>query len=365
MLSNFFYSYISLTLFIVGLLSILPKSNRFTAIELYVRFCVVCVFIMIFGLRTLESGPDTGAYRLFFDGYVYGELGEFSDVGFLFLAELVSLFTSDSKVFVIIIFLLQLLLIFSSFQVLRVKNISFFLIVFVFLMPGFDLISNTVRQGLSVSFGFLALAFYLRNMITISGVLFLVSLSIHVSSAVFLLLFFLNSAFWEKTHKTLLVAILIVFVLSNFFNASVAAFLHSLSIPGVGGALINKLYNYEAYNDGRLSGIYKVYFFLIYYVPAFILLFHKKKSEKIFSDRHASSVLTFYLVILFIYALISKGTFSFRLLYVIYPILIYILTQLYLLKGQHYRVVFYCSILFSGLLVLDSSQMIYFTFGVD
>ena len=62
MLSNFFYYYISLTLFIVGLLSILPKSNRFTAIELYVRFCVVCAFIMIFGLRTLESGPDTGAY---------------------------------------------------------------------------------------------------------------------------------------------------------------------------------------------------------------------------------------------------------------------------------------------------------------
>ena len=365
MLGNFFYSYVSLSLFIVGLLSILPKSNSFSLLELYSRFYVVWFFILIFGLRTINSGADTEAYRLFFEEYIYGDAGEFTDFGFLLFADFVSFFTSDSKVFIISIFLVQLLLLFSSLKILRVSNISFFLITFVFLMPGFDMISNTIRQGLSVSFVFLALSLYLRNLTKTSLFIILVAFSIHVSSAVYFLLFFLSSKFWIKVHKILLMIILIVFFMSNFFNASVAEFLHSLGVPGVVGLVINKLYNYEAYNDGRLTGIYKLYFFLIYYVPVLIFLFHKEAKQKIIENKHVNAVITFYLIVLFIYALISKGTFSFRLLYVIYPVLIYILIQLYLLKGQYYRFAFYCFVLLSGLLVLNASQMNYFTFGVD
>ena len=365
MLGNFFYSPVSLLLFFVGVLSITPRSNSITWPEMFSRILVLLVLTLLIGLRTIESGPDTEAYRYFFESVNAGKELEFDDIGFIGLAYFINAFTSDSKVFIIFVFLIQFLLIFLSLQKLDVKNISLFIMTFVFLMPGFDLITNTIRQGLSITIGMLAITYYLRTKIKLSIVVFLCSMLVHTSSILFLFIFLFRSSIWNKLFNKLIFLSIVTFVLSNFLNASVAEFMHSLNFPGTLGLLANKLYNYEAYNDGRLSGLYKVYFFVLYVFPVYLYVNHPSGRDKIKRDRNNSSMIAFYLFILLIYAVISKGTFSFRVLYVIYPILICILTQLYFIYGKKYRALFSLAVLISGLLVLDSSQMSYFTFGVD
>ncbi len=334
-----------------------PSSR---AISFTITF--IC-FIVLFGLRTEESGVDTRAYYDFFSRFVYNYQVDVDDVGFVFLANIISYFSKDSIYFLFWVTFIQIVVFSFSLLFYGVKNVGLYLIVFILFMPGFDLFSNTIRQGLGLSFFTLSIVLYLREKTLYSFVFLLFASSIHLSficgSIIYIFHFLkMNRVF----YMNIAIFSFVIFLLNEQLDLSIAEFLNSLSLPGILGELAFKLYIYESYDDGRLSGIFKYYFFLIYLIPL-MCLFIFKCVDKIFIGQRHVNVLCFYSSILFIYSVISSGTFSFRLLYVIYSIAVLMYYMLYEYAKGYQRIVVLGVIVVSGVFVLDANQMSQYKFS--
>ena len=351
-LESFFLSYVSLPIFLVGVFVIATRQGDSGYAEWVGRLVTFCLFFLVFGLRSVDSGVDTFGYRNSFDSGLVGE-DVSSDLGFQIVADFVSLFSKDSKVFVLVLFLMQYAILICACATLKIRSLAYYLVVFILFLPGFDLFSNTVRQGVSVAFGFLAIALILRRRFVASFPVLVLACGLHSSAFMYFLLYPLLFSTRRALHFGFY-AIPVVFFSTNYVDLSLASFLNSLGLPGLLGDLVAKLYNYESYVDGRMSGSIKLYLFLVFYLPlvgVFSFLYKDKPFEAF------DVVLGFYVLVLLVYAVISKGTFSFRLLYLIYPVCVLFICCLVERMSFGWRTGLSMYVIGSGVLVLNATHM--------
>jgi len=140
------------------------KKKHYNSISTVLALVLFLAISLLFGLRDLDVGSDTDIVRVQFEYHERLDFG-FQFV-FDFLIVLVSRFTDNYHVFLLVLSLLFTGLIFSSIIVLSKKiDLNVFLVSFSFISFYFfeQLGINIVRQGVSLAFFLLAVSLYFNN----------------------------------------------------------------------------------------------------------------------------------------------------------------------------------------------------------
>lgn len=140
------------------------KKKHYNSISTVFALVLLLVIAFLFGLRDLDVGSDTDMVRVQF------EYHEKIDFGFQFVFDLlivvVSQFTDNYHIFLLVLSLLFTGLIFSSILLLSKRtDLNIFLVSFSFVSFYFfeQLGINIVRQGVSLAFFLLAVSLYFKD----------------------------------------------------------------------------------------------------------------------------------------------------------------------------------------------------------
>lgn len=192
----------------------------------FVIFLVYSILLIIIafatGSRPTDFGPDTYSYYRFFESLLNNSTLTIDDIGFIFLARLVSIFTNDPSVFLVVVSsATSLLFLFyvsvaSNIYDLSSKKEFFFqsiVISIILLSPFFfSLQTNIIRQGLACPLILIASYYIYKKNIIKFFVFSLIACLIHSSS----LLFVIPLLFLNYSVKTVFIVFVLLFALYLF-----------------------------------------------------------------------------------------------------------------------------------------------------
>lgn len=281
---------------------------------------LIMVFAIIFlGFRDEYSGTDTIEYKRFFDYRVYLDDYEMQiEPGFELFVNLISLF-SNFQGFLVIAVLIQLIIIYYISRWLKIEYSSIVLLSYISMFPGFDMLINTLRQGLATNLALMiwTLAFFNQRVYRES--IFTVLL-LHKSMLLYLPIYLANRLKLDirlYSNKLLPIFILIMLIFWIFIGDIAALNLVLLKLDyqifGSNLTLGEKLINYMVIDDDMLSGIFKYYFLLISLVFSYFALKYMNNLMKL--DTNYSALLFLFLVFTSVYAFFWGSSYSFRFMY--------------------------------------------------
>lgn len=315
---------------------------------------IILLYLMVLalGLRTIFSGVDTASYYQYFNEVSSSGKNtrdyEFGFFGFTLL----SIYLGGWDLFLTFSIVLQLLSVYLSAFLLKIKQPNLAVFLYIALLPGFDLLTNGLRQGIALSVGsvFLVMTLYRNNLKAFN----LIPIIFHKSTIVYIGSFFIPKN--EKINISYMKGLVflggvVVFLgyIGSFLDSSIK-FEDLLPLPliGTNHTLGAKIDMYLYIEKQLLSESMKAYFLVLSYIillPFIYGLFFKPNLIK--------SVLSFGLFCLclhFIFLLIWWTNFAYRFMYISYipSVLLFVkCTDLIRLKRLKY---FMFSILIIGIL---------------
>lgn len=329
--------------------------DNYRAINISLSLIFVLIFSCLFGFRTFDSGVDTQSYVDYFQSISRSETPEFSfEIGFKFLTSVLSLLIED-YLYIYLVTLLQLLFLLIAGLLLRVKNVSLLILLYVSFLPGFDMLTNGVRSGLALSFGLCLFAFIARaNHKFINAVIGFAPSLLHASYLIVYILSLFSYGV-NSLRKINYILFFSIFISLSFVFIDDAFILEILAPFTSDYGLISKLIRYALIEKELMSLSVKLYF-LFLSISLSLLNFWLINKRSIKSD--VSIKLYSISVLLFLsYSLLSFSEFSFRFMFLAYPFQIVLLS--FLIENsiiQRYEKVILMSLLFFSIFITYSTD---------
>ena len=304
---------------------------------------IVLLYLMILalGLRTIYSGVDTASYFQYYNEVSSSGLNtrdyEFGFYGFTLLSS----YLGGWDFFLIFSIVLQLLSVYLAAVLFKIKQPNLVVFLYIALLPGFDLLTNGLRQGIALSVGsiFLVMSLYRNNL----KVFNLIPIIFHKSTLVYIGSFFIPknekiNIFYIKGLLFLGVVVVVIGYMGSFLDGSIR-FEDLLPLPliGTNHTLGAKIDMYLYIEKQLLSESMKAYFLVVSYVILLPFIY-----GVFFKPNLIKSVLSFGLFCLclhFIFLLIWWTNFAYRFMYISYipSVLLFVkCTELMALKRLKY-----------------------------
>ncbi|RZQ54946.1 hypothetical protein C1E23_01285 [Pseudoalteromonas phenolica] len=315
---NFYSNLLGCLLLIIFFFHLYQHSKAPESLQWFTLASVLLVLVLFLGFRSINSGVDTPAYYFF-----YSEVKMFSsnergfEPGFYYITKLFGELNSFHLLLSFIVFV-QVFSVFLSAKLIKINDAILPVMLFVSLLPGFDLMTNGLRQGVSLSVGMLIVVCgyhlaWVRPMI-------LSAVFLHKSMLSYILSVFIPNAFYNRKFLKLIVLSGLIVTLVGFAGSSLGggikfADLLPLPLPGTGHSLGTKIDMYLYIEKQLLSQSMKLYFLLLSYglIAPFIYFLFKGNDVSVIG-RLAFLCLTLQ----FVFLLIWWTNFAYRFMYLSY-----------------------------------------------
>tara|TARA_A100001391_G_scaffold194032_2_gene169974 strand:- start:3532 stop:4614 length:1083 start_codon:yes stop_codon:yes gene_type:complete len=309
-LANILYVIVFYILLCLSLLNY-DKRNIFS---LYLTFTTLLIASLFLGFRSFDSGKDTMGYVKY---YAEGFNNFDFEIGYYYISKLLSLFFSPSVYLFTIAFLSLIMLVIAS-AIWRIKNISLVLIVYIGLLPGLDMLTNTIRNGLALNLSTLLVTLSIHK--TNFKFLPFLSVSIHGSTLLTaaLRLVTIKRDLYRINLWLLGIAVFALFLFS-YINLDVQKL---ASAYNRGDDIISKLARYIILDKNLLAESVKNYFKIIAVAITLPYIFGIVYSKEIKLDIRLHMLMFIGVSLLLFYSLLSFIEYAFRFMYLSYPILV-------------------------------------------
>ncbi|WP_353894877.1 EpsG family protein [Photorhabdus laumondii] len=265
---------LSLIFLLIAIFTTMVKNESFSN---FIALFLIILYVTLFGLRDYSIGSDTKAYV---ENFLYNNW-DFEPL-FTVITYLVKTFTSDPTKYLLILSLIYGINIFSAYSIFG-RSIKTHTILFIWaVLFSQGMLTGTInlfRQALGFSFFLLGLGIYLKKekVNFLSCFLFISSILVHSSNAIFLLLLFF----------------------SRFINIKLIFFIFIISLllffSGFGQFIVDKFGDYYIiqrtlarhiyFNERRSTSTIYMYIFLYSSHLLIFLYFYKNKvKNKVYID---------------------------------------------------------------------------------
>jgi len=367
-LYNFFFSIPGFCYILIWILvffaTILTKKKIFD----HLGSISILLFSFVFlGCRDEFSGTDTYRYvqyfnniTSFFDGTKEPGYGLFT---------IILKFFGNWQFFLVANVLVQLFILYliCVFLELRVKSVV--LLFYISMMPGFDMLTNGLRQGLAISFGMLVwtLAFY-KNYVP--KIFFCSVLLFHKSMLSFIPAVIFgnvkNNRFSNILFKYLvwvfLIFILFYEIFGNYLGFEKYFQYLSFDLLGSTQTVDQRLETIFLSNTQILVGYFKYYFLLL---VLFFIVFISMHRKYVHNNPALLNLVKTFNFLAMLYAVMWISPHSYRFMYLCFlpgTVVVFILLKL-INRRDYYGIIMFL-ILISSILVYSSNTFKNFTFNL-
>lgn len=352
-----------LLIWLVALISVIEKKKlvKFWSIVMILSFS----FIFL-GLRNETSGTDTMSYVKYFNSDKSNDGFELLYNGFTYLLRLVT----GSAGFIFANVFIQILLIILICRAMKLQNTVLVLLAYISFLPGFDMLTNGLRQGLSTCIVTLIFVLAYQRQVIPKIAAFLVVI-LHKSALPFGLFYFLawikNEKWMFKIINLMAIVFITLIVLWHGINLtdSLSGLTTILSLPmfDVDQSVGNKFNIYLISEQQILSGLFKYYFLLI--LAGFLGTFYLyRKQVKSLTNRRP--ILLFAMLVFFLaipYALIWQSPYSYRFMYSAFLPGLVFCVKLIEIENRKKHLIYLLGILFvSAILTYGSNTYLNFNY---
>ena len=358
-----FFSFVenSLGPILIIVLAVTAYLNRKIKIKSDVFSFIVLLYIVVvaLGLRTINSGIDTASYYQYFHEVSSTGINtrdyEFGFFGLILISD----YAGGWDFFLIFSVFIQLISVYVSACLFKIRQPTFAVFLYIALLPGFDLLTNGLRQGIALSIGsiFLVMTLYRKK----TKVLNLISIIFHKSTIVYFASFFIPknekiNVLYLKWIVVLGIGVVFLGYIGSFLDGSIK-FEDILPVPliGTNHTLGAKIDMYLYIEKQLLSESMKAYFLIISYLlllPFILGVFFKPEAIK--------TVLSFGLFCLcihFIFLLIWWTNFAYRFMYISYiPSLLLFIKCTDLIRARVLRIFMFVTLLMGILSTYGSNN---------
>lgn len=315
---NFMGSLYGMAVTMMLIIALATKGLRSNEVAIFSTAIVSVVFIILFGLRTIDTGTDTYAYNMWFESLSGTWSSRDFEPLFTLLGKFVSYFTDNSSIFFSIVTTATIYFLIKAF---RINNnliaVPLSIVMSFSFISGVDLIANGMRSGIALSLATYALIRYINDN---KNIYFFIAISIasllHASCVIFYSALIFIRIIDERFVKIIFYIYIGLFISENL---KVFDFIFlKIAGLGIGSHVISRVLAFKYQESDMFSGYAKYYFFAITLIPYLLFKYNYFTNRKI--------VITHY-VMLMPYIMIFSSPSSYRFSYVSYYLMIYILTQ--------------------------------------
>lgn len=349
-------SIIFLLLLVVALLiSGFGWSEKLRRLNAPLSWFFIYIFSVFIGFRSKSSGVDTKAYYKYYADIEDRITPDFSfEPGFTFFTQLMTQIASV-EVYIFILSFVQLLFVYLSAKLLNINNKLIAVVVFISFIPGFDMLTNGVRGGITLAIGLPVLIISVINHNRLAVINFFPAF-MHASYAIIAII----SLFTKRFASPKVNLFIFSCSLSLFMIWLVVNPLSLLSIfDGVSKQVnyLGRLIRYLIIEKELMSLSVKLYFIIIsilFSCAYFITLKYNKSAQY---DKVLTRMAFITLSIQFVYALFSFSQYSYRFMFLAYPLQIlmfsYLLDKYFSGMVRNLIVLFIC---FLGIITTYSTK---------
>jgi len=299
--------------------SLLIKSHRDQYFDFASLGFLVLLFSLFLGFRSIHSGADTYNYVSYYLTFIEGGVREFKFEPLFYLINRLFSYFMPPIYFIFFLTIVQCLFIVGVCFKLKIKSKSLTFIVFLAFLPGLDMMTNGLRQGLASYLGMYLLVFLIDKPKKYK-IIMLFPVFIHYSYALMGLGLILSSFLKKYPIKMLsyLVSIIFFTFWSLFSGEMLVKFLAGLSLSI--NPLAYDLVKYLMLQDGLFSSFVKIYFAAIsLLLTGFYFLFRDIRYI-VQSDKVFNALFSISLIGNLLYSAVFFSEYSYRFFYVFYPI---------------------------------------------
>lgn len=361
-LENFFFSWAGIVYLFAWAAVCLSLIKKNALIDRYAQILVYVFSFLFLGLRDFSSGTDTREYVEGFHSIKhFTHFRQSWDLLYNYFAYFVSIFT-DGAGFILINVLVQLFLISVLIKKLGIETKALALLAYITFLPGFDLLTNGLRQGFSTPLALLIILI-LQNRKGIYKSFVLILLAFHKSILVFLPVFFVMNVVSERAKKitinVLLICIPSLILLWHFVklksNFSTYILFLTFDLSDSQLNMGQKLNAYLVNQSDMLSGIYRYYFLAITCLFLFCIFYFKDRIKDLPNYKQILDFSFLVICLMIPYAVVWISPFSYRFLYIFYlPALLLCVFYLNILKSSKMEFIVMFGILISAILTYGS-----------
>ncbi|EFD1143405.1 EpsG family protein (plasmid) [Escherichia coli] len=349
--AGFFTGFYGLSVFCVFIIAVLCREFRLPNFALLCSIFIIIVLSFLYGFRSIDSGTDTVIYHAWFDSISKGSTNREFEPFFVLFGHFVNLFTNDAFIFIFIVSIIQLLYVFKALLSLSgIIVVPLSLVISVSFLSGVDLISNTIRNGLSIAISSYAVIRYLGGAGIVKYlIIIMISSMMHSSCIIFMIIPVVRRFLNEKYALRVFYTYVFIYLLS-FLNVFEFLF-YSLNNIGVGALhVVDRIIAFKVQDIDMLGGSMKYYFFVITLIPFLLIKFGFYVNKQLF---------TIHYVLLIPYAIIFLSPSSYRFSYISFYICVFIIAQaVYDSKSLLNRLLIYFAILAMILLTYTTNTMV-------
>lgn len=278
-------------------------------------------FSVLIGFRSKYSGVDTKSYfNYFLDIKARVNPYYTFEPGFIYFTQLITKIASV-EVYIFILSATQLLCIYLSAKLLDIKNKLITLVAFLCFMPGFDMLTNGLRGGFALLFGLLLLVATVvkHNRLALINV---IPAFFHASYAIVTIVsLFVKKFSGQKMNLFIFVSSLIFFGIWLTVNpVTVIGFFESLNKDANSLGRIGRLVRYLIIEKELMSFSVKLYFIALSILFSCIYFITLKRDSRAENDEVLTRMAFIALSIQFIYALFSFSQYSYRFMFLAFPV---------------------------------------------
>jgi len=307
------------------------------------------------GFRSKFSGVDTKAYYKYYNDLKERVVPDFVfEPGFTFFTQLMTT-TISVEVYIFTLSFLQLLFIYLSAKLLNIDNKLIAVISFLAFIPGLDMLTNGLRGGVALNIGTTLLVVSVINKNRLA-ILNFIPAFIHASYVIVAITSLFTKIFANlKMNLFILSCSLCLFILWLFINP--------LSLMSVFDDTSNqvsytgRLVRYLIIEKELMSFAVKLYFIILSLSFSFFYFFTLRYNKTSREDDILTRIAFITLSIQFIYALFSFSQYSYRFMFLAFPLQIlmfsYIMDKYYSGMIRSLIVILICSL---GIITTYSTQ---------
>lgn len=332
---------------IISFFVILSIASRNKYLEILSTFSIFVFCIFFLGLRDINSGTDTFNYITTLKYSINNSRPEGWDFVFFFLSKLLY-YTNNPSLFISGMVTLQLSLILIIAHLLKTKNKALILYIYISLMPGFDMLTNGLRQGISAPLALLLFSLiFIKKKIPKFSILTIIFL--HKSTLTYFASSFLqffvkrkNEQYFFKYMFIISICIIISWHFFDFTNQlNLAASKLQIQILDSSFLLGDKLSAYLTDNTEIIQGIYKYYFSIIALLLLLPKLLIKNTTSSIQNNLDFTPIWISIYIFTLIYALVWESSYSYRFMYTMF--LPGIIASVHATESKH-KITFYIAL---------------------
>lgn len=264
------YNNITFVLFIVFSLFFGLTSNKIFSrdSQFFIAIYLIVLISFFIGYRSIDSGTDTREYYDYFQS-INNYTNRF-EPGFDFFSKIIKKFFEYNFYFFLICFFSLILLLISC----RLNNVNFFVFLGVLLsfLPGLDLFTNGIRNGLAISVSIFIISLFISmsKSVIFTSIVSSIGATIHISSLIFTV-FLPMTKFLSVSRAKMLHLFLFSIFLCFLCNTMGVDLIRAFALPyGSDVGFLGKLSRYVLLDDELLNPTVKLYF---YFVSACFMLF--------------------------------------------------------------------------------------------